>query len=160
MLDVIKVENIDELPKLVPKKKFIDFLYTHLGKYKDEKQDISKAIQYAFSNEEGKGGFLLIILNNATIVGEAVVNNTGMSGYIPSHILVYIASHNEFRRKGIGKLILNHVLEECNYNVALHVEPDNPAKKLYKKMGFKSKYIEMRCEKKKPLFPPKLQHGI
>jgi len=28
--------------------------------------------------------------------------------------------------------------------IALHVEPDNPAKKLYERLGFTNKYLEMR----------------
>ncbi|MDX5426634.1 MAG: GNAT family N-acetyltransferase, partial [Bacteroidota bacterium] len=33
-------------------------------------------------------------------------------------------------------------------NVALHVEPDNPAKYLYENIGFTNKYLEMRYQKK------------
>ena len=32
-------------------------------------------------------------------------------------------------------------------DIALHVEPDNPARFLYEKMGFTSKYVEMRLHK-------------
>ena len=32
-------------------------------------------------------------------------------------------------------------------DIALHVEPDNPAKKLYEKLGFTNKYLEMRLSK-------------
>jgi len=32
-------------------------------------------------------------------------------------------------------------------NIALHVEPENPAKYLYEKVGFSSKYLEMRLTK-------------
>jgi ribosomal protein S18 acetylase RimI-like enzyme len=32
-------------------------------------------------------------------------------------------------------------------DIALHVEPDNPAKILYEKLGFTSKYLEMRLKK-------------
>ena len=31
--------------------------------------------------------------------------------------------------------------------IALHVEPDNPAKFLYEKLGFTNKYLEMRLQK-------------
>jgi GNAT superfamily N-acetyltransferase len=154
MLYILKMRKIEEFPKLIPKEHFIDFLYNHLGKYKDPKKDISKAIDYAISDQSGMGGFLIIAIQDGKIIGGAIVNKTGMSGYIPNYILVYIVSHKEYRRQGVGKKILQRVLDECNYDVALHVEPDNPARELYKKMGFNSKYIEMRCKKKKPLFPP------
>ena len=73
-----------------------------------------------------------------------MINNTGMSGYIPEHILVFIAVHRDFRGKGVGKKLMNKIIERCPGDIALHVEYDNPAVHLYKKMGFKSKYAEMR----------------
>jgi ribosomal protein S18 acetylase RimI-like enzyme len=32
-------------------------------------------------------------------------------------------------------------------DIALHVEPDNPARHLYQKLGFDNKYLEMRLKK-------------
>ena len=42
---------------------------------------------------------------------------------------------------------LNKGLKEIENDVALHVEPDNPAKKLYERLGFTNKYLEMRLTK-------------
>ena len=36
------------------------------------------------------------------------------------------------------------VLANVEGDVALHVEPHNPAKKLYERLGFTNKYLEMR----------------
>jgi ribosomal-protein-alanine N-acetyltransferase len=38
-------------------------------------------------------------------------------------------------------------IENTEGNIALHVEPDNPAKNLYERMGFTNKYLEMRLNK-------------
>lgn len=38
-------------------------------------------------------------------------------------------------------------IEPTKGNIALHVEPDNPAKKLYENCGFTNKYLEMRLNK-------------
>ncbi len=35
-------------------------------------------------------------------------------------------------------------IEIADGNIALHVEPNNPARFLYEKIGFTSKYLEMR----------------
>ena len=78
------------------------------------------------------------------MVGAVIINFTGMKGYIPENILVYIASHQDYRGMGIGKKLMEMALENTEGNIALHVEPDNPAKKLYEKMGFTNKYLEMR----------------
>ena len=70
-----------------------------------------------------------------------------MKDYIPENILVYIAIHHKHRGKGIGKQLVKQAIETAEGNIALHVEPDNPAKHLYEKLGFSSKYLEMRFNK-------------
>lgn len=77
----------------------------------------------------------------------AVVNKTGMSEYIPENILVYIATNQKFRGQGIGKKMIIEIINRIEGNLALHVEPDNPAVELYKKLGFTNKYLEMRFSK-------------
>ena len=42
---------------------------------------------------------------------------------------------------------MSKTLEIAKGDVALHVEPDNPARFLYEKIGFSSKYLEMRFKK-------------
>jgi ribosomal protein S18 acetylase RimI-like enzyme len=118
------------------------FLFDHLGQYGDPIDDILKAIEYAASSIYG-GKIILAKLEGA-ICGAVVLNNTGMSGYIPGTILVYIAVDKEYRGKGIGKLLMRKVLDETLGSISLHVEEDNPAKFLYEKVGFAKKYAEMR----------------
>ena len=77
----------------------------------------------------------------------AAINKTGMSGYIPENILVYIAVDNSQRGKGYGKILMNKAIELSEGNIALHVEKDNPARFLYEKVGFTNPYLEMRLKK-------------
>lgn len=122
-----------------------EFLYVHLDEFGDEKKDILKCLDYALSEEPGRGGFIVLAQNDdAQIVGAVIVNVTGMSGYIPENILVYIAVNREYRGKGIGKKLMEHTIEHADGDIALHVEPQNPAKFLYEKYGFTNKYLEMR----------------
>jgi ribosomal protein S18 acetylase RimI-like enzyme len=44
-------------------------------------------------------------------------------------------------------MLLKKALDKVKGNVALHVEPDNPARFLYEKIGFTSKYVEMRYKR-------------
>lgn len=127
-----------------------EFLYNHLEQYGDAKTDIAKAMEYSLGRNNTAGGFMLTAKDEAdNITGAVVVNNTGMNGYIPGHILVYIATHNEHRGKGIGKVLMQAAIEAANGDMALHVEPDNPAKMLYEKLGFTNKYLEMRLTNNK-----------
>lgn len=126
-----------------------DFLFHHLDQYGDKFEDIMKAIDYVFQKNQGKGGFILVEYDEQLneIMGAVVVNETGMEGYIPENILVYIAVNSKMRGKGLGKKMMQDALRMAKGNVALHVEPDNPARKLYENLGFTNKYLEMRFEK-------------
>lgn len=128
--------------------KIAQFLFDHLDQYGDPKEDILKAVNYAFKKNEMKGGFVVLGLNNDEIIGAVVVNETGMSGYIPENILVYIAVNAEYRGQGVGKKLMQKAMKHAKGAVALHVEPDNPARHLYEKIGFTNKYLEMRYHKK------------
>lgn len=131
-------------PDTNEKNKIIDFLFKHLENYRDPRNDIVKAIDYALKITPSFGGFLLVSYNNSRITGAVVVNQTGMKGYIPENILVYIATHKKYRGQGIGKKLMEETIQLAKGDIALHVEPDNPAKFLYEKYGFSNKYLEMR----------------
>ncbi len=122
----------------------VQFLSTHLGPYGDPKEHIANAIDYACGDQAGQGGFVLIGQVAGHTKGVVVVNKTGMSGYIPSNILVYIAVDQSDRGRGYGALLMQHALKLAQGGMALHVEPDNPARKLYERLGFTNKYLEMR----------------
>lgn len=140
--------NEENKPSPQEKKEIIDFLYQHLEQFGDSKEDIEKCVQYAIKESDSFGGFILQSFEGRVTTCIVIVNQTGMKGYIPENILVYIATHKEFRGKGIGKKMMIKAIELADGNIALHVEPDNPAKYLYEKIGFTNKYLEMRYIKK------------
>ena len=82
-----------------------------------------------------------------TNANKTIINKTGMAGYIPENILVYIATHSDYRGKGIGGQLIERAFKETEGDIALHVEPENPAKHLYEKLGFTNKYLEMRWKR-------------
>lgn len=143
-----KIFNEFELPTQQEKSEMIDFLFHHLEQYGDKKADIEKAIQYAIKETPSFGGYIITSLLETGISGVVVINKTGMKGYIPENILVYIATHHDLRGRGIGKKLMETALSLANGDVALHVEPHNPAKGLYEKLGFTNKYLEMRYKQK------------
>jgi GNAT superfamily N-acetyltransferase len=123
------------------------FLHKHLDEYGDKMEDITACLEFALHKKAGTGGFVLVAKEHDQIMGVCVINTTSMSGYIPSNTLVYIATHASTRGKGIGSHLIKKAIQLCRGGIALHVEPDNPAKKLYEKLGFTNKYLEMRLEK-------------
>ena len=144
-----KVFNTANKPNLKEKNNLIDFLFDNLQEFGDPKSDIEKAVDYALKETTSFGGFILVSYLENGISGVVVINQTGMKDYIPENILVYIATHKNHRGKGIGKELMQKTMDIAKGSIALHVEPENPARFLYEKVGFSSKYIEMRYKKEK-----------
>lgn len=130
-------------------KETVRFLHQHLDEFRDGTEDIKKCIDYALALDQGKGGFILHAHYEGKLAGVLIMNNTGMSGFIPENILVYIAVDAQYRGQGFGAEIIKEAIKHTKGNVKLHVEYDNPAKRLYEKLGFTSKYAEMRFENNK-----------
>lgn len=131
--------------QLITSGQVVDFLFKHLEQYGDPKHDIQKAVDYVFDKV---GGHVLVQFVDGEISGVVVINETGMSGYIPENILVYIAVDSKHRGMGLGKELITNSIKLCKGDVALHVEKDNPAKFLYENIGFTNPYLEMRYKRK------------
>ena len=129
----------------------VTFLFKSLEEYGDPKNDINKCVNYAMNKLDNRetGGMALVATLEEKIVGAVILNDTGMGGYIPENILVYIATDPNYRGQGIGKKLMLEAIDSVNGDIALHVEPDNPAKKLYESLGFTNKYLEMRFKQTK-----------
>lgn len=124
-----------------------EFLHTHLDEYGDALADIQACLAYAHE----RGGSVTYaeesVAEGGGILGAVITNRTGMGGFIPENILVYIAVHGKTRGRGLGQQLMETVLANVEGSVALHVEPHNPARKLYERLGFTSKYLEMRLSR-------------
>lgn len=142
MIHFIHANNIETFSLI--KGNIPGFLYEHLGKYGDSKEAIQAAIDYVFA----KGGHITAQFQGDELIGAVVVNQTGMKGYIPENILVYIAVHTDYQGRGLGKALMLEVLTKIKGDVALHVEASNPAKYLYESLGFTNPYLEMRLKRK------------
>lgn len=144
MLTMNVFQNEKEMNEIITREEVVTFLYDHLDRFRDTKEAINKSIDYAFSGAEGKGGFVLTAFFENRLVGVLIMNSTGMKDFIPENILVYVAVDGSYRGKGFGKQIIKKAADSCKGDIALHVEYDNPAKRLYERLGFVSKYAEMR----------------
>lgn len=152
MLSIVYVKNHRQLEYQIHCDELVDFLYDNLSEFRDSKSAIRKSIEYAMSDEPGMGGSIFLARENNELVGVLVMNNTGMSEFIPESILVYVAVKDDHRGKGIGSEIIKTAMNELQCPIALHVEYNNPAIHLYERLGFTSKYAEMR-------FTPKVDYN-
>lgn len=137
-LNPLTREEIDEIAQ---------FLFEQLGEYGDPMPDIKKSINFALQLKQSHGGQVIVSRKGSVLTGVVVINKTGMSGYIPENILVYIATHREYRGQGIGRQLMIKAIQLSEGDVALHVEPENAARRLYESLGFTNKYLEMRLKK-------------
>lgn len=147
MIEIKKINKESDF-KNITRDEFINFLFQHLDRFGDPKKDINKCLNYAFSEKECEGGFALAAFFEGKLVGALIMNKTGMGDYIPDWVLVYVAVDASYRGKGFGRQIVEESFKHCDGRMKLHVEYDNPAKRLYERIGFESKYAEMRYENK------------
>ena len=110
MIDTKIFDSLSK-PSELEKKEIINFLYDNLEQYGDPKKDIQKAIEYSTKEITSFGGFTMLITDDNNIVGITVINETGMGGFIPENILVYIATHKKYRGQGLGKKLMQKAID-------------------------------------------------
>jgi [ribosomal protein S18]-alanine N-acetyltransferase len=133
-----------EMPPDLDEGRLAAFLFEALKPWNDTLEDIGRGIEYARSSSPERGGLLLLARLDDELVGACVLLRTGMGGYVPGWLLLFVAVPSQRRGLGIGGDLVKLAVETCGGDLALHVEHDNPAKRLYERVGFVSKYAEMR----------------
>ena len=146
-MNIHVVRRQSRLPHWAARDDLAHFLHETMRPYEDTIEDIHRALDYAFSSNNGNGGFLVLGELNEELVGAVVMLNTGMKGFIPETVLLFVSVSPEMRGSGLGGKLIRRALDEADGNVKLHVEYDNPARRLYERIGFTSKYAEMRYER-------------
>lgn len=147
----LRIETIragESLPEWLTLEQLTAFLHRNLKPYEDTPEDIARGIEQALSNAPGRGGFVLLGRRGDCLEGALVMLRTGMRGFIPANLVLFVAVAIEHRGKGTGARLVNHATSQCEGGVKLHVEYDNPARRLYERLGFQSKYAEMRFDGK------------
>lgn len=113
------------------------------------KPNVREAVEYAIKNKPSFGGFVLTAHHGRQLFAVVVVNRTGMEGYNPNNLFVYVTFHEDYRNDETLMLqVLKRAIDLTDGDIALHVEPKNPVLRLYKKMGFEAQYLELRLNKK------------
>lgn len=150
-LDGIITENLlyhaTNRPSEIEKHKIVDFLSKNLEGVEPNKDHIRKAIDYSMKEQLSFGGFILVHKSHGEIVGAAIVNHTGMGGYMAENVLVYIAVCDKFRNQGVAKNMIGQVLRHAKGDVALHLKGDSSLEPICEKFGFKKSVVEMRLER-------------
>lgn len=147
--DLPAIHEVRTLPALaehVALDTLIAFFHTNLKPYEDIPEDIQAGIDYALCAEPGRGGFILLATQASEIVGALVMLNTRMRGYVPPNLLLFVAVAASLRGRGIGARLVRRAQSLARGGIKLHCEYENPARRLYERLGFTSKYAEMRWD--------------
>lgn len=141
------LKNIDDLPDWLSMDALTEYLNINMVPYEDQPHDVQEGLRYALSLNDGPGGFIVIAEKEQEVLGCTVTLFTGMKGYVPENIILFACVHPNHRGQGLGRKLFEKTMERCDGDIKLHVEYDNPAKKLYERLGFQNKYAEMRYVK-------------
>ena len=125
-----------------------EFLHVHLRPYEDSLSDIRRGVGDALTPHGANAGFVLVAEEEERLLGAVVILRTGMRGYVPPFLLLFVAVDGALRGRGVGSVLIEEALRRCDGAVKLHVEHANPARRLYERLGFTNKYAEMRWEPK------------
>ena len=145
MITIQEIRRENELKKIFSGiHEFAETMHVMLAPFEDSVSEITSGVEYALDQSGYRGGFILAAMENDELCGALVMLKTNMKGYVPENLLLYIAVDSARRGKGIGSKLIKKAIELCDGDIKLHVEYDNPARSLYKRMGFLSKYADMR----------------
>jgi len=138
---------MDDFPDWIDADELARFLHESLKPYEDPLPEVRRGISDALDPKVGDPGFVLIAEIDRKVQGGLIMLRTGMKGYIPENFLLMVAVDPSTRGKGVGSQVIRRAFELADGDVKLHVEYDNPAKRLYERLGMTSKYAEMRFYK-------------
>jgi len=142
-----ELRQFDDFPEWINPESLANFLYESLKPYEDPLPVVRQGMFDALEPSNGEPGFVLVAEIDQKVVGALLMLRTGMKGYIPENLLLMVAVDPSTRGKGVGAQIIKRSFELADGDVKLHVEYDNPAKRLYERLGMTSKYAEMRYNK-------------
>ncbi|MGM0484393.1 MAG: GNAT family N-acetyltransferase, partial [Candidatus Krumholzibacteriota bacterium] len=143
-ISIFDIRTRDDIPDWTSFDSLARFLHESLKPFEDPLPEVEKGMDYALSSTRAKDGFIVLAARGENPIGAVVMLETNMSGYVPKHLLLFVAVRPEERGRGIGGRIIMEAIDRCDGNVNLHVEYDNPAKRLYERLGFVNKYADMR----------------
>jgi len=137
----------EQFTEETPRSEIEQFLLEKMQPYNDPPQDITKGLDFALGLNGGLGGFIALAHLEGELAGVLVMLRTGMSGYIPANLLLYVGVDPEKRGNGIGGKLIDYSIAQCEGDVKLHVDHGNPATHLYERIGFVNRYAEMRLKR-------------
>ncbi|MBA3847142.1 MAG: GNAT family N-acetyltransferase [Planctomycetes bacterium] len=140
---IASLHHPQSLPAWLPLDALVAFLHHEMKPYQDTPEDIRRGILDALAPAP-RGGGVHLAHRDGRLLGVVVMLRTGMAGYVPENLLLFAAVRGDLRGGGIGRELIAHAIAAVDGDVKLHVEPGNPALRLYQRLGFSAKYLDLR----------------
>ena len=144
LMEFTMVQSVDALARTVAVDHLAETIHRWMHPFADTVDDSRRGILDALEGRPAPGGFVITATDAGSLAGVCVMLRTGMTGYIPPNLLLFLAVEPSRRRCGIGTLLVREALGKVTGPVKLHVESRNPARTLYEKFGFTAAYVDMR----------------
>lgn len=146
-LELTVIRRPEDIPAGESLDSLAAFFHETMTPWQDTLPDVKKALDYAFGYAPGQGGFLVLAREGTRRAGALLMLETHMGGFVADHLLLFVSVEPDQRGRGLGRQIVEKALAECPGSVKLHVDFENPARRLYERLGFEAKYTEMRRKK-------------
>jgi GNAT superfamily N-acetyltransferase len=140
-------KTVTDLPGWLDFSDIVSFLEDHTAPFNDPIETVISALDYALSSHSHGGGFVLLAILDKNLVGAAICVRMDKVEFVPANLITYLCVHPRHRRKGLGTKLLKQVIEKTEGDIKIHMHASNPALKLFQKMGFDIRYLEMRLKK-------------
>lgn len=153
-MDVISYHTqvFDAFTGMDPREKnsLIQFIMQNGGG--DCRQNITSAIDYALKHKPSFGGFILTMSAGEGPIAALIANKTGMEGYGPAYIFVYVTFHEKVKQMDLlAQKLLKKAISCTDGEIAMNISPDHPALKSFKKIGFSSDQVGLRFSNTKSI---------
>lgn len=131
-----QVLNTTDFVTTLEKEAVTDFLMSSLGSYADNRDNISRAVEYALSKFPHQGGFIVLAREKDTIVGASIINRTNLEGYFAENILVFLATSEDSRGTGVGKELLRQTVLFTKGSILVRLNEFDDSQHFFKSAGF------------------------
>ena len=121
----------------------INFLHDHLPEKNVQKENISKAIDYAVKECPSFGGYIMTVKKGNEILAATIVNSTGMDGFYAKNILVYFAAVKQYRNS-LGIQLLRETIKHVKGDISIQLPANHPTRGLYETLGFQAEKVELK----------------
>lgn len=144
--------QVDDLPDGYTIDRLADSLHQWMVPFNDSIADTRRGLNDVLARGAAgeEGAFLLLASRRKTVVGMLAMLPTGMGGYVPENLLLYLGVDPQHRGRGIASQLVARAIHLAPGAIKLHLEKNNPADCLYKQLGFDHRYDEYRLGQPMP----------